>query len=126
MKASPGKGESDGEKLLGAFGKPERSLSCDCERSDDSTLEQALQLLTGPVLNQMLTTPDNRIGRLLAVGKSNEEIVEELYFAALCRPPSEKERAGALALIAHNTDRRRALEDVLWGLVNAKEFLLFR
>ncbi len=85
-----------------------------------------MQLLTGPVLNQMLTTPDNRIGRLLAVGKSNEEIVEELYFAALCRPPSEKERAGALALIAHNTDRRRALEDVLWGLVNAKEFLLFR
>ncbi len=117
---------SDGEKLLGAFGKPERSLSCDCERSDDSTLEQALQLLTGPVLNQMLTTPDNRIGRLLAVGKSNEEIVEELYFAALCRPPSDKERAGALALIAHNRDRRRALEDVLWGLVNAKEFLLLR
>ena len=126
MKAGAGKGENDGEKLLASFGKPERSLSCDCERSDDSTLEQALQLLTGPVLNHMLTTPDNRIGRLLAAGKSDGEIVEELYFAALCRPPSDKERAGALALIAHNGDRRRALEDVLWGLVNAKEFLLRR
>ena len=126
MKAGPGKREGDGEKLLVAFGKPERSLSCDCERSDDSTLEQALQLLTGPVLNHMLTTPDNRIGRLLTAGKSNEAIVEELYFAALCRPPSDKERAGALALIAHGGDRRRALEDVLWGLVNAKEFLLLR
>ncbi len=126
VKAGPGKREGDGEKLLVAFGKPERSLSCDCERSDDSTLEQALQLLTGPVLNHMLTTPDNRIGRLLTAGKSNEAIVEELYFAALCRPPSDKERAGALALIAHGGDRRRALEDVLWGLVNAKEFLLLR
>ena len=72
----------------------------------------------------MLTAPDNRIGRLLAAGKSNEEIVEELYFAALCRPPSAKERAGALALLGRDRDRRRALEDVLWGLVNAKEFLL--
>jgi len=76
------------------------------------------------VLNHMLTAPDNRIGRLLAAGKSNEEIVEALYFAALCRPPSAKERGATLALIAPNRDRRRALEDVLWGLVNAKEFLL--
>jgi hypothetical protein len=72
----------------------------------------------------MLTEPDNRIGRLLAAGKSNEEIVEALYCAALCRPPSAKEREATLALIAANRDRRRALEDVLWGLVNAKEFLL--
>ena len=124
VKAGTGKRRDDGEKFLSSFGKPERSLSCDCERSDDSTLDQAFQLLTGPVLNHMLTQPDNRIGRLLTAGKSNEEIVEEFYFAALCRPPSAKERAGALALIARERDRRRALEDVLWGLVNAKEFLL--
>jgi Protein of unknown function (DUF1549)/Protein of unknown function (DUF1553) len=116
----------DGEMFLASFGKPERSLSCDCERSDDSTLNQAFQLITGPVLNRMLTAPDNRIGRLLSAGKSNEEIVEELYLAALCRPPSAKERAGALSLLGHNSDRRHALEDVLWGLVNAKEFLLRR
>jgi uncharacterized protein DUF1549/uncharacterized protein DUF1553 len=118
------KSSDDGERFLSSFGKPGRSLSCDCERSDDATLNQAFQLLTGPVLNHMLTEPDNRIGRLLAAGKSDGEIVEELYFAALCRPPSEKERAGALALVGRERDRRRALEDVLWGLVNAKEFLL--
>ena len=114
----------DGERFLTSFGKPVRALSCDCERSDDATINQAFQLLTGSVLNQMLTEPDNRIGRLLAAGKSNEEIVKELYFAALCRPPSVKEREATLAIIASNRDRRRALEDVLWGLVNAKEFLL--
>jgi hypothetical protein len=124
VKTSSDKKADDGERFLESFGKPVRSLSCDCERNDDATLDQAFQLLTGPVLDRMLTQPDNRIGRLLAAGKSNEEIVEELYFAALCRPPSAKERAGALTLIAHGRDRRRALEDVLWGLVNAKEFLL--
>ncbi len=124
VKTTAGKRTDDGDQFLSSFGKPVRSLSCDCERSDDSTLDQAFQLLTGPVLNQMLTTPDNRIGRLTAAGKSNEEIVEELYFATLGRPPSAKERAGALALVARERDRRQALEDVLWGLVNAKEFLL--
>ena len=102
VKSGAGKKTDDGEQFLSSFGKPVRSLSCDCERSDDATLDQAFQLLTGPVLNRMLTTSDNRIGRLLAAGKSDGEIVEELYFAALGRPPSSKERAGALALIARN------------------------
>jgi uncharacterized protein DUF1553/uncharacterized protein DUF1549 len=124
VKTGAGKKTDDGEQFLSSFGKPVRSLSCDCERSDDATLDQAFQLLTGPVLNRMLTASDNRIGRLLAAGKSDGEIVEELYFAALGRPPSAKERAGALALIVRERDRRRGLEDVLWGLVNAKEFLL--
>ena len=126
VKMSRGKKTNDSERFLSSFGKPVRALSCDCERSDDATINQAFQLLTGPVLNQMLTKPNNRIGRLLAMGKSNEEIVNELYFAALCRPPSTKERDATLAIIAANRDRRRALEDVLWGLVNAKEFLLRR
>jgi Protein of unknown function (DUF1549)/Protein of unknown function (DUF1553) len=124
VKMGHDKRTDDGERFLASFGKPVRALSCDCERSDDATINQAFQLLTGTVLNHMLTEPDNRIGRLLAAGKSNEEIVQTLYFAALCRPPSVKERGAALALIAPNRDRRRALEDVLWGLVNAKEFLL--
>ena len=66
----------------GVFGKPERLLSCDCERSDDTTLAQALQLITGDIVNEASTQPDNRLGRLLKAGRSNEEIVEELYLAA--------------------------------------------
>ncbi len=124
MQLGRGKRIDDGERFLASFGKPVRALSCDCERSDDATINQAFQLITGPVLNRMLTRPDNRIGRLLGQGKSNGEVVEALYFAALCRPPSTKEREATLALISRNRDRRQALEDVLWGLVNAKEFLL--
>jgi hypothetical protein len=126
--AARGKGQraTDGEQFLSTFGKPVRSLSCECERSDDTTLNQAFQLITGPMLNQMLAERDNRLGKLLAAGKSNREIVEELYVAALCRTPSDSERAAALSLLKKASDRRTGLEDLAWGLMNAKEFLLRR
>jgi hypothetical protein len=117
---------SDGERFLTSFGKPIRLLSCECERSEDTTLNQAFQLITGPLVNKMLRDSENRIGRLLAAGKSDAEIVEEFYLAALCRPPSTTERQTALAMIGRDKDRRAALEDLVWGLVNAKEFLLRR
>jgi hypothetical protein len=113
-----------GERFLRSFGKPDRLLSCDCERTDDPTLGQALQLITGEMLNGMLSRRDNRIGKLLAAGRSDREIVEEFYLAALTRPPTEHERAAAESLLHRGKDRRAALEDLVWGLVNAKEFLL--
>jgi hypothetical protein len=115
---------TDGERFLKLFGKPDRLLTCECERSTDATLNQAFQLITGELLNQMLADRDNRLSRLLASRRSNADIVEELYLTALCRPPTEKELRSAVALVERSKDRRTALEDVLWGLVNAKEFLL--
>jgi len=117
---------SDGERFLTSFGKPVRLLSCECERSDDTTLNRAFQLITGPLLNKMLSDPDNRIGRLIASGATDAAIVKEFYLAALCRSPSGPERQRALALLGGAKDRRAALEDLVWGLVNAKEFLLRR
>jgi hypothetical protein len=78
------------------------------------------------MLNQMLAERDNRLGKLLAAGKPDREIVEELYLTALSRPPSDAERATALSLIKRASDRRSGLEDLAWGLINAKEFLLRR
>ncbi len=117
---------TDGERFLAAFGKPVRSLSCECERNEDSTLAQALQMLTGPALDAMLTREENVLGKRLAGGASDAEILDELYLAALSRAPSKTERAAALALIARSKDRRSGLEDVMWSLLNAKEFLLRR
>ena len=108
------------------FGKPPRSLSCECERSDDTTLAQAFQLITGPLLNRMLSEPDNRIGKALAKDQSTKQIIDELYLAALCRRPAPEEMRRMLSLVERAKDRRSALEDVLWGLINAKEFLLRR
>jgi Protein of unknown function (DUF1549)/Protein of unknown function (DUF1553) len=115
-----------GELFVKVFGKPDRLLSCECERSVEPTLAQAFQLISGPLLNELLTRPDNRLDRLLASGKANGELVEELYLSALSRTPTEQENEAATALLDKSKDRRAALEDLVWGLVNAKEFLLRR
>jgi hypothetical protein len=126
LHAGEGRGQrpTEGERFLASFGKPERLLNCECERSDDTTLGQAFQLITGEMLNQMLRQPDNRLGRLLAAQGSDEGILEELYLSALCRWPTPAERSKGIAYLQRVKDRRAALEDLTWGLVNAKEFLL--
>jgi hypothetical protein len=111
-------------KFLRQFGKPERLLSCSCERSDTTTLNQALQMMTGPLMHNAVSAPDNRVGKLHKAGKSNGDIVEELFLASLCRLPNDRERSALVARIDSAVDRRAALEDVLWGLLNSKEFLL--
>jgi len=113
-------------RFLMLFGKPERLLNCDCERSDSTTVAQALNLITGDVVNKALGEPDNRLGKLMQEGRSNADIVEELYLACLCRAPTQAERATLVPGIDKAANRREALEDVLWGLLNAKEFQLRR
>jgi hypothetical protein len=115
---------SEAEMFLKVFGKPDRLLTCECERSEDTTLNQAFQLVTGELINKVLTAPDNRIGRLLNAGASNQEILVELYLATLSRPPTAREVEAHLRRVAQQKDRRQAFEDILWGLLNAKEFLL--
>lgn len=113
-------------KFLRLFGKPERLLSCDCERATDTTLAQALQLISGPLVNQTISDPDNCLGQMLKAGKSNRAMVEELFLSALCRMPSPAEASAIGARLDTAADRRTALEDVLWALVNSKEFMLRR
>jgi hypothetical protein len=112
------------DDFLKLFGKPERLLACECERFDATTLGQAFQLISGETMNSLLTDSDNRLNRLLAAAASDAEIVREFYLAALCRMPRDDELYAATAYVEKAGDRRPALEDLLWGLTNAKEFLL--
>ena len=112
------------DQFLVLFGKPPRLLTCECERSTETTLGQTFQLVSGPVVNRLLTASDNRLGQLLSSGQSNAAIIDELYWRTLSRPPSAEEQQGAAAYLEKASDARAALEDVLWSLLNAKEFLL--
>jgi hypothetical protein len=116
----------DGEinhPFLKTFGQPARELACECERENDSNLAQALQLINGPTIHEKLRHPDNRIGRLMAAKKSDAEIIEELYYATLSRPPAEPEVKAILEHLQRASDKRKAWEDVHWALLNSKEFL---
>jgi hypothetical protein len=114
------------EKFLSVFGKPSRLLACECERSSETTLGQTFQLISSPEMNSLLTASSNRLGRLLAAGGSDAGMVDELYWAALSRPPSARELQRATQLLGEASDKRRALEDIAWALLNAKEFVLRR
>ncbi len=115
-----------GEKFLKTFGKPDRLLTCECERNDDPGLLQAFQLITGELMNSLVRDADNRVGMMLSAGKTDAEMLDEIYLASLCRPPTPVEAKKLLALLAAAKDRRAAWEDVLWALLNSKEFLLRR
>ncbi|HZU34919.1 MAG TPA: DUF1549 and DUF1553 domain-containing protein [Gemmataceae bacterium] len=114
----------DSERFLQVFGKPDRLLTCECERSSDTTLGQAFQLITGTLENGLLSAPHNRLGQLLAVGRTDRQILAEFYLTALSRQPRESELRTAEAVIQRAKQRRAGLEDVVWALLNAKEFLL--
>ncbi len=117
-------GAKMGGEFLKVFGKPDRLLTCECERSDSTTLAQAFQLINGEAIREKLESSDNRIGRLLQSGASDEAILEEIYLASLSRQPSDHERSEALAYVRKSGDRRKAWEDLVWAVVNSKEFLL--
>jgi hypothetical protein len=109
--------------LLKTFGQPARELSCECEREGDSNLAQALQLINGATLNEKTRSSSNRVGRLLAAKKTDDEILLELTLATVSRPPTDKEKKLFRAHVEKATDKRKAWEDVQWTLINLKEFL---
>ena len=115
-----------GDRFLRTFGKPDRILACDCERSNETTLKQAFVLI-GEALHDRLAEPGNRLQHLADSPLSDGEVVAELYWAALSRAPRTTELQAAVELMESLApDRRMALEDLAWALMNAKEFLFRR
>jgi hypothetical protein len=118
-----GEGNVQAEQFLASFGKPPRLLPSECERSCEPTMGQAFQLMNGPVLNEMLAKKENIISPLLASGSSVEEKITTLYWRTLSRAPTATELTALSTHLAKQSDSRAALEDIVWSLLNSKEFL---
>lgn len=111
------------DQFLEIFGKPPRLLTSETERSCECNMSQAFQLISGPAVNDLVADKDNRLARLLASGKSNREIVDELFRTALTAAPGDEEWSKTTAYLEASKDRRAELEDILWGLLNSKDFV---
>ena len=113
--------------FLTVFGRPERVVTSAAERMQDPTLPQALHAINGDTLNGKLTADSGRLARMVADGRSDAEVLDELFWSALSRPPTPRERTAMLAAIAggpaHPDARRQRLEDVAWALLTSTEFL---
>lgn len=117
----------DGEykhPFLEAFGRPARASACECERDPETNLSQALQLVSGGSVHEKLRSDAGRAATLAASSAGGDEILDELFLATLTRLPTAEERQllGS-RLPPAGTDRRQAVEDVLWLLLNHTEFL---
>jgi hypothetical protein len=141
--------------FLSAFGRPDSASACECERSSDASLAQALHLFNSEELLEKIsgrkTRPPSsapadprdkkgkkepakqakadtgpvggRIRELLADKRSDAEKIQDLYLIALSRKPTRDETDALLAHLKKKNDPQAAYEDILWALINTKEFL---
>ncbi len=112
--------------FLSTFGKPGRLLVCECERSNAVSLGQSLVLINGTDMRERLSHTRNRITELLSQTQDWPMIIDQLYLASLTRRPTAAESQTMVQYLASAPDKRLALEDVLWALINSQEFSLIR
>ena len=106
------------------FGRPARTTVCECERSNEPSIAQALHLLNSPEIMAKITHRRGMARTLALSDKTTDEIIEELYLSTLSRLPHDQERAlMQQAFAADDGSRREAVEDVLWALLNMKEYI---
>lgn len=119
-------GPQAGDQMLRVFGKPPRLQSCECERSDETTLAQAFWLLSGSTVQQLIGDPQGIVAQLAKENSAADVAVTQLYWRTLSRAPSTEELTAMTAYLVKKSDRGAALEDVLSALVTSPEFLLRR
>jgi len=111
--------------FLKSFGRADRIATCECERTNEPSMAQALHIANGDTMNVKLAAKGNRVDQLLDSKQPNEKVVEDAYLLALARQPTVAERSKATELLtsAPTEDRRATLEDIFWSLMSSKEFL---
>ncbi len=122
--------------FLDSFGRPVRNDTCSCERSEEPSLAQALQLANGSTLNEKLRDESGSVAAIAKSDRPFEEVLDHLFKAALSRGPTESEMSRLLGLLdssiadaapssedERGKARRAAIEDVYWAILTGNEFL---
>ena len=136
--------EAQQSDFLDIFGRSRRDSTCVCETHIEPNLSQVLYVMFSPELQTDLANPDGTVAKLLKENRPTNEVVSELYLKALSRPPTAAELADAAAIVDSATaqavpdakdqaappspevaarQRKQACEDLLWTLLNCKEFI---
>ena len=123
--------------FLTVFGRPDSTTACECERTTSSTLAQSLHLLNSkemqtklsgdssrPALWASAAVPDASLSPAENIRKTAPDRIRELYQMSLSRLPTPSEETVSLEYLMQRTDRlKEAYEDLVWGVLNSKEFL---
>jgi hypothetical protein len=114
--------------FLATFGRNTRNIVCECERSDQPTLVQALHISNGKTLNEKLRAAGGRVDKVVQLrkaGMSNASLIDEIYLLCLSRYPSETQRRQLAAVLPEPgaAEERQIVEDLFWGVMSSREFL---
>ena len=113
--------------FLQVFGKPEAESACECERSPEANLAQSLHLLNSSDVQNRLQSGTGRAANFAKDSDTeNQAKITELYLWAFSRKPTVSEREFVLSHVSDAKDSKQAWEDVIWAMLNAKEFQFIR
>jgi len=116
--------ESFQSYFLDVFGRPQRISACECERVSEANLAQALHLLNSDEVQGKLSRAGARAEQMVKDPRPDAEKVDELFLWAFAHKPTSQQREIALAHIAkHAQNKKIAYENILWALINTKEFV---
>jgi hypothetical protein len=119
-----------GTYAMNVFGKPERKTNCDCERDANVTLLQAIFMQNDPLVRQRLDESDwlteaaAKLESAADAGAERNRVVRSAYLRTVGRPPTDDDLARIEKHFTEAASPAEALHDVLWALLNSKEFLL--
>ncbi len=115
--------EAFGSYFLDVFDRPPRSSACECARSSGANLSQVLHLANSSEVEDKIANGNGRVALLVKAKAAPEKAIEEIYLAALARTPTAEERQKSLDYLARRGDLRHGLEDLVWALLNTREFM---
>jgi hypothetical protein len=110
-----------GSYFLDVFGRSRR-LQVQ-ERSDQTSMSQALQLMNGPTINDRITNPTGTVARILGGSLKADEALEELYLSTLSRKPSATEKQVAMKYLEGGGTQKEGFQDLMWAIINSREFV---
>jgi hypothetical protein len=128
-------------EFLMMFGRPSMDTACECERTGEANLGQSLHLLNSDTIQAKLTGSTGTAAVLAkAADQTDEDKLTGLYLHAVSRKPNAGELSIALAHLKKKRDlsaadpaalskeqaEKQAFEDIIWVLLNTKEFMFNR
>lgn len=115
--------EDYSNEFLKLFGRPERESACECERTAEPSLSQSLFVMNNNFILGKTTSSQGYAAKLAKDERTDDKKLRELFLAAFSREPTAREIQDAAAYITSEKDKRKAYGNLLWALMNTKEFM---
>ena len=106
-------------RALEVFGQGTRESVCDCDRRTEVDLRQAMFMMNDALIHAKIAEAGTRD----LLKSKNEEVTRQLYLKMLGREPTESETETCIQHFEQTKDRETAFDDIVWSLLNSREFL---